>query len=90
MNSSKQLSDFICRELNVMYIVYFMIELVNIYAYYHIHDISFIQARYAYWIFSSAITILLIVFVINEERDSPTDPIVTESVSYFILYRAQI
>ncbi|EIE75466.1 hypothetical protein RO3G_00170 [Rhizopus delemar RA 99-880] len=52
---------------------------VNIYAYYHIHDISFIQARYAHWIFSSAITILLIVFVINEERDSPTGPIVTES-----------
>ncbi|KAG0767124.1 hypothetical protein G6F29_004134 [Rhizopus arrhizus] len=56
-----------------------VLENFNIYAYYHIHDISFIQARYVHWIFSSAITILLVVFVINEERDSPIDPIVTES-----------
>ncbi|RCI05063.1 hypothetical protein CU098_008718 [Rhizopus stolonifer] len=69
-DSNKPMSDFICRELDLLYFGYFMVECINIYAYYHAHNTT-IQLRYAHWIFSTAITFVLLLFIVNEERDAP-------------------
>jgi hypothetical protein len=78
---SKSLSNLICNHLNILYSLDFMVQLVNLFAYYHIHDISSISNRYQECMVSFVITFLLLIFIMNEERYAPAEPIVADTVS---------
>jgi hypothetical protein len=82
-NSSKALADTICKHLNWMYTIEFILQLVNLYAYYHVHNVSFISDRYKSNMISGAITLVLLLFIINEDRYSPSEPITVETVSFY-------
>ena len=80
----RQMANTVCQHLNMLYTADFFLQLVNVYAYYHFHDVSTISDRYQYHIISWCITSLLIVCMINEERYAPSEKIVADTVSFFL------
>lgn len=78
--SSKSLANTICKHLNWMYVIDFIVQLTNLYAYYHVHDISFISHRYKISMISGGISLVSLVLIINEDRYSPSKPIIAETV----------
>lgn len=80
--SGKSLSDHICTHLNHLYIADFLIQLINLTAYYQVHDILEISHRYEHEMVYGAITLLLLVMVSNESRYAPSEPIIADTVSF--------
>lgn len=78
--SGKCISDLICTHLNYLYIFDFSIQLVNLSAYYLVHDVNQISPRYQNWITSTLITLSLIITFINESRNEPVEPIIADTV----------
>lgn len=67
--------------MNTLYAVDFFVQLINLYSYYQVHDVSVISDRYMYTIVSWAITFILILLIINEERYAPSEDIIADTVS---------
>lgn len=80
--TTRAFSDVICKHLNVLYILEFLIQLVNLNAYYQVYDISTVSDRYQTCMVSFALTILLLLFAVNEERYAPAEPIIADTVSF--------
>lgn len=64
-----------------MYTLEFMLQLFNLYAYYQAHAIATISDRYGESMVSFAITFIILVFTMNEERYAPAEPIIADTVS---------
>ncbi|GAA5802280.1 hypothetical protein HPULCUR_007743 [Helicostylum pulchrum] len=77
--SLKPLADLICRQLNIAYSMDFAIQLVNMYSYYRVHDISVINERYQYIMITCSISFIMLACIINEERYKPAKPVVTNT-----------
>ncbi|KAK4517554.1 uncharacterized protein ATC70_000894 [Mucor velutinosus] len=77
--SGKSLSDHICTHLNYLYVADFLIQLINLSAYYQIHDILEISHRYEHEMMYGIITLLLLVIVSNESRYAPSEPIIADT-----------
>ncbi|KAG2195149.1 hypothetical protein INT47_006598 [Mucor saturninus] len=77
--TTRAFSDVICKHLNVLYILEFLIQLVNLNAYYQVYDISTVSDRYQACMVSFALTILLLLFAVNEERYAPAEPIIADT-----------
>ncbi|CAO0796532.1 unnamed protein product [Mucor circinelloides] len=77
--SGKSLSDHICTHLNHLYIADFLIQLINLTAYYQVHDILEISHRYEHEMVYGTITLLLLVMVSNESRYAPSEPIIADT-----------
>ncbi|KAI9357777.1 phosphatidyl serine synthase-domain-containing protein [Pilaira anomala] len=75
----KSFTDSICSQLNLLYLTDFLIQLVNISAYYHVYAISVVHDRYLYIMVSSAIHCFLFIFVIHEERYGPAEPVISDT-----------
>ncbi|CEP13205.1 hypothetical protein [Parasitella parasitica] len=77
--SGKSLSDSICTHLNHLYIMDFIVQLVNITAYYQVHDILQVSQRYQHAMMHGITTFLLVVAVSNESRYTPASPVITDT-----------
>ncbi|KAG2234156.1 hypothetical protein INT48_002319, partial [Thamnidium elegans] len=77
--SFKPLTDSICSQLNIIYSIDFVIQLINIYSYYRVYDISVINERYRYIMITCSINFVMLVFIMNEERYRPAKPVVTDT-----------
>ncbi|KAI8636891.1 P-loop containing nucleoside triphosphate hydrolase protein [Parasitella parasitica] len=75
----KSLSNSICTHLNYLYILDFIVQLVNITAYYQVHDILEMSQRYQHEVMYGTITLVLLVAVSNESRCAPASPIITDT-----------
>lgn len=77
--TTKALTNFICKQMNTLYAVDFFVQLINLYSYYHVYDVSVISDRYMYTIVSWVITFILILLIINEERYAPSEDIIADT-----------
>jgi hypothetical protein len=77
---NKPLTDSICRHLNFLYTADFTIQLVNLFSYYHVHDIAYVSDRYRNSMISFAVTSILLTFMINEEKYAPAETIIADTV----------
>ncbi|KAI9478028.1 MAG: hypothetical protein EXX96DRAFT_539173 [Benjaminiella poitrasii] len=73
------LSDTICNHLNVFYGIDFIVQLNNLYAYYHVYDLLTISTRYQNWIISACVVFILLLTIINESRTAPAKPIIADT-----------
>lgn len=73
----------------MMYVIDFVIQVVNIYAYYRVYYISVANERYQYIMVTCSIDFILLVFIMNEERFKPAKPVVTDTVRYIYIYTRQ-
>lgn len=67
--------------MNALYTLEFLLQIVNLNAYYQVYDISTVRDRYQACMVSFALTFLLLIFAMNEERYAPKKPIVADTVS---------
>ena len=80
--SGKSLSDHICTHLNHLYMADLFIQLINLSAYYQVHDVLEISHRYQHEMLYGIVTLLLLVIVSNESRYAPSEPIIADTVSF--------
>lgn len=75
---SNALSNKICAQLNLLYLIDFLITIVDFRSYYNLG----LEAGdgYSVSLWSGAIELLLLNIIINETRSAPTKPVVTEDV----------
>ncbi|KAG1471789.1 hypothetical protein G6F56_001926 [Rhizopus delemar] len=75
--SYSTLANTICNHLNLLYVLDFMCDVVNTRSYYiMVHDIIL---GYKVTILTTVLNLILIIIVINETRNAPLKPIITES-----------
>lgn len=77
---SKLVTNEIAYRLNFFYFVVFFVGLVDLHSYYMTHFTESITTGYAISLWTTSITLALIVLIINEARNASKDPIITESV----------
>lgn len=77
-SQSNQLSNTICDQLNILYLVDFLVCIVDVRSFYILD-----KAGMGYHVAACAalLDLILIVIVINETRLAPPEPVITESVS---------
>lgn len=68
----------------------FSVQLINLSAYYQVHDVLEISHRYEHEMLYGIMTLLLLVIVSNESRYAPSEPIIADTVSYCIAVNALI
>lgn len=75
---SNPLSNTICDQLNILYLVDFLVCIVDVRSFYILD-----KAGMGYHVAACAtlLDLILIVIIINETRLAPSEPIITESVS---------
>ncbi|CAO3634907.1 unnamed protein product [Mucor fragilis] len=77
--SGKSLSDHMCTHLNYLYMADFSVQLINLSAYYQVHDVLEISHRYEHEMLYGIMTLLLLVIVSNESRYAPSEPIIADT-----------
>ncbi|KAI8342171.1 P-loop containing nucleoside triphosphate hydrolase protein [Chlamydoabsidia padenii] len=75
----KLIGDEICTRLNLLYLVHFLIGLLDLRSFYIVYNHSTVSTGYAISFYTTIISLLLLVFAVNEERHSPTEPVITDT-----------
>ncbi|KAG0192526.1 hypothetical protein DFQ28_008764 [Apophysomyces sp. BC1034] len=73
------LTDQICSKLNILYVCDFLIGLVNLRSFYIVHGTSDWTPGYSLALYSCCISFVLLIFVINEERHAPLEPVISDT-----------
>ncbi|KAI8094907.1 P-loop containing nucleoside triphosphate hydrolase protein [Gilbertella persicaria] len=76
-SSFSKLANKICNQLNWLYLVDFLVILIDMRSYYNLGTNA--GDGYSLFLKSGAIDLLLIIIIANESRLTPTEPIVTEN-----------
>ncbi|KAI9247698.1 hypothetical protein BDA99DRAFT_565069 [Phascolomyces articulosus] len=78
--SKKPVADDICFQLNILYLVHFFINLLDLRSFYLIHYTNFSGAEgYLHSILTALITFILLCIIIHEHRHAPIEPIVADT-----------
>lgn len=78
---AKPIADEICHQLNILYFIHFLIGLVDVRSFYAVYDYSTVSTGYSIAFYTTTISLILLVFIINEERHAPAEPVITDTVS---------
>jgi hypothetical protein len=78
---AKPIADEICHQLNILYFVSFLIGLVDLRSFYVVYNYATVSTGYSIAFYTTTISLILLVFLINEERHAPAEPVVTDTVS---------
>ncbi|KAI9303307.1 hypothetical protein BJ944DRAFT_241568 [Cunninghamella echinulata] len=78
-SESKKFADKICLHLNNLYLVHFLIGLVDLHSFYTNYDIHTISIGYSISFYTTTISLILLIFAVFEERHAPASPVITES-----------
>jgi hypothetical protein len=76
----KPIGDEMCLQLNILYFVHFVVGLVDLHSFYGAYNYSTISSGYAISLYTTIISMLLLIFAVNEERHAPSEPVVTDTV----------
>lgn len=88
-SESKKFADKICLHLNNLYLVHFLIGLVDLHSFYTNYDIHTISIGYSISFYTTTISLILLTFAVFEERHAPASPVITESVSIFFFKKKE-
>ncbi|KAF7726212.1 hypothetical protein EC973_009010, partial [Apophysomyces ossiformis] len=73
------LTDEICAKLDFLYLANFLIGLIDLRSFYLVHGISHFTSGYSLALTSTVMSLVLLVFIINEERHAPLEPVISDT-----------
>ncbi|ORZ16981.1 hypothetical protein BCR42DRAFT_373967 [Absidia repens] len=79
LRKAAPIADKICQQLNLMYLVHFLTGLGRLYSFYAVYNLSNVSTGYSVSFYTTAISLVVLVFIATEERHSPEEPIITDT-----------
>ncbi|KAI8092836.1 uncharacterized protein BX664DRAFT_357339 [Halteromyces radiatus] len=77
--NAKSIADVVCQQLNILYLVHFLIGSIDLHSFYTVYDYSKVSNGYSISFYTTMISLILLIFIINEERHAPSEPVITDT-----------